>query len=185
MTNKDLANLIFPSITKTINDYEKEYPKRELPDNAKVTRFAPSPTGFMHIGNFMSATIDYCLAKKSGGIFYIRNEDTDQARTIDGAVEMIHEILNHYELKPDEYELNDIIIGNYGPYVQSKRKEIYHAFIKHLIEIGHAYPCFMSKKEIDDIRENQAAAKKRIGIYGRYARYRNLPVEEAIEKIKK
>ncbi len=184
MTYKDLADLIFPNITKTIEDYEKEYPERDLPEGAKVVRFAPSPTGFMHIGNMMSATINYVLAKSSGGVFYLRNEDTDQARTVEGAVDFIHKTLKHYGIYPDEYEYNGETIGNYGPYIQSERKEIYHAFVKHLIEIGRAYPCFMSKEEVDEIRENQTKAKKRIGIYGRYARCRNMSVDEAIEKIK-
>lgn len=184
MTYKDLADLILPNITKTIEDYEKEYPERNLPEGAKVVRFAPSPTGFMHIGNMMSATINYVLAKKSGGVFYVRNEDTDQARTVEGAVDFIHETLRHYGIYPDEYEYNGETVGNYGPYIQSERKEIYQAFVKHLIEIGRAYPCFLSKEEVEEIRENQAAAKKRIGIYGRYARYRNLPIDEAVEKIR-
>lgn len=184
MTNKDLANLIFPNITKTIDDYEKMYPPRDLPEGAKVVRFAPSPTGFMHIGNMMSATINYVLAKKSNGVFYVRNEDTDQARTVEGAVDFIHETLKHYGIYPDEYEYNGEVVGNYGPYIQSERMEIYHTFVKHLIEMGRAYPCFMSKEEVDEIRENQAAAKKRIGVYGRFARFRNLPVDEAMERIK-
>lgn len=185
MTNKDLANVIFPDITKTIEDYEREYPERDLKEGAKVVRFAPSPTGFMHIGNMMLATINYVLAKKSGGVFYVRNEDTDQARTVEGAVDFIHETLKHYGMYPDEYEYKGVTVGEYGPYIQSERKEIYQAFVKHLIEIGRAYPCFMSKEEIDEVRENQAAMKKRIGIYGRYARFRNLPIEEAIERINK
>jgi len=184
MTNKDLADLIFPNITKTIEDYEKIYPERDLPEGAKVVRFAPSPTGFMHIGNMMSATINYVLAKNSGGVFMVRNEDTDQARTVEGAVDFIHKTLKHYGIYPDEYEYEGKIVGNYGPYIQSERMEIYHTFVKHLILIGRAYPCFMSKEEVDEIRENQARGKKRIGIYGRYARFRNLPIEEAIEKIK-
>lgn len=184
MTYKDLADTIFPNITKTIEDYEKEYPARDLKEGAKVTRFAPSPTGFMHIGNMMSATINYVLARQSGGVFYLRNEDTDQARTVEGAVDFIHKSLKHYGLYPDEYEYEGRIVGEYGPYIQSERKEIYHTFVKHLIEIGRAYPCFMSKEEVDEIRENQAAGKKRIGIYGRFARSRNIPIEDAIERIK-
>ena len=144
MTNKDLANVIFPNITKTIEDYEKEYPERNLPEGAHVTRFAPSPTGFMHIGHFMPALIDYVVAKQSGGVFYLRNEDTDKAREVEGSMELIIKILNYYGLIPDEYQVGEELVGNYGPYVQSERKEIYHAFIKHLIEIGRAYPCFCS-----------------------------------------
>ena len=185
MTTKDLANLIFPNITKTIEDYEKEYPERDLPEGAKVTRYAPSPTGFMHIGNFMSATINYVMAKKSKGVFYLRNEDTDSAREIEGAVEYIRHVLEHYEINPDEYEYRDTneTVGNYGPYIQSERRDIYHAFIKHLIIEGKAYPCFLTQEEMDSIRESQTKDKKRIGIYGRYAKYRNLTPDEAAERI--
>ncbi len=184
MTNKDLANAIFPNITKTIEDYEKEYPKRNLPDGAIVSRFAPSPTGFMHLGGLFQALIDYVIAKRSGGVFYLRNEDTDKAREIDGALELIMDTLNSYNLTPDEYEYNGKMIGNYGPYIQSERKEIYHAFIKHLIEIGRAYPCFCTKEELDLMRENQETMKIRTGYHGRFARCSRLSIEEAIEKIK-
>ena len=186
MTTKDLADLIFPNITKTIEDYEKMYPERDLPEGAKVTRFAPSPTGFMHIGNFMSVTIDYLLARQSKGVFYLRNEDTDSAREIEGAVEAIRHILDQYDYIPDEYEYRDINDekGLYGPYIQSERKEIYHAFIKHLIIEGKAYPCFLTQEEMDSIRESQSRDKRRIGIYGRYAKYRNLTPDEAAERIK-
>ena len=185
MTTKELADLIFPNITKTIADYEAMYPERDLPEGAKVTRYAPSPTGFMHIGNFMSATIDYVMAKQNGGIFYLRNEDTDGAREIEGAVEYIRHVLEHYNMNPDEYEYRDtgVTQGIYGPYIQSERKDIYHAFIKHLIVEGKAYPCFLTQEEMDSIREAQTRDKKRIGIYGRYAKYRNLSPDEAAEKI--
>ena len=186
MTTKDLADLIFPNITKTVADYEAMYPERTLKEGAKVTRYAPSPTGFMHIGNFMSATIDYVMAKKGDGIFYLRNEDTDSAREIEGAVEYIRHVLQHYNMNPDEYEYRDTqeIKGEYGPYIQSERKEIYHAFIKHLIIEGKAYPCFLTQEEMDSIREAQTKDKRRIGIYGRYAKYRNLTPDEAAERIK-
>ena len=186
MTSKDLADLIFPNITKTIEDYEKEYPERNLKEGAKVTRFAPSPTGFMHIGNFYSVVVDYVMAKQSGGVFYLRNEDTDSAREIEGAVEYIRHVLEHYKFDVDEYEYRDIneTKGNYGPYIQSERKDIYHAFIKHLIIEGKAYPCFLTQEEMDSIRESQTKDKRRIGIYGRYAKYRNLTPDEAAEKIK-
>ena len=184
MTNEDLANVIFPNITKTIEDYEKEYPERNLPDGACVTRFAPSPTGYIHIGNFMSALIDYVIAKQSGGVFYLRNEDTDKAREIEGAAELIMDVLNYYGMSPDEYELNGEVKGEYGPYIQSERKEIYHTFIKHLISIGRAYPCFCTKEELDQMRENQETMKIRTGYHGRFARCSRLTPEEAIEKIK-
>ena len=186
MTTKELADLIFPNITKTVADYEKEYPERDLPEGAKVTRYAPSPTGFMHIGNFYSVVVDYVVAKRSNGVFYLRNEDTDGAREIEGAVEYIRHVLEHYNLNPDEYEYRDTkeTKGNYGPYIQSERKEIYHAFIKELIAEGKAYPCFLTQEEMDVIREAQTKDKRRIGIYGRYAKYRNLSPDEAAERIK-
>ena len=184
MTYKDLANVIFPNITKTIEDYEKEYPERNLSGGACVTRFAPSPTGFMHIGGVFQAIIDYTIARQSNGVFYLRNEDTDQAREIEGAVDIIMDTLKHYDFIPDEYEYNDKIVGNYGPYVQSERKEIYHTFIKHLIEIGRAYPCFCTKEELAEMRENQEAMKVRTGYHGKFARCSRLSVEEAIDKIK-
>lgn len=184
MTYKELADLIFPEIDKEIEYYEEKYPKRDLGEGAKVVRFAPSPTGFMHIGNMMSSVINYVLAKSSNGVFYLRNEDTDQARTVEGAVDFIHHILNHYGLNPDEYEYNGEIVGNYGPYVQSERIKIYHTFVKHLISIGRAYPCFLTSDEINEIREYQTKSKKRIGIYGKYAKYRDLSPSEAAEKIK-
>ena len=183
MTNKDLANVIFPNITKTIEDYEKEYPKRNLPEGACVTRFAPSPTGFMHIGHFMPALIDYVVAKQSGGVFYLRNEDTDKAREVEGSMELIIKILNYYGLTPDEYQIGEELVGNYGPYVQRERKEIYHTFIKHLIERGRAYPCFCTTEELSEMRENQETMKTRTGYHGRFARCSRLTPEEAIEKI--
>ena len=184
MTNKDLANIIFPDITKTIEDYAKMYPERNLEEGAKVTRFAPSPTGYMHLGGFYQAIIDYVMSKNSNGVFFLRNEDTDQQREVKEATKLIMDTLNHYNILPDEYEYNGEIVGNYGPYVQSERKEIYHAFIKYLIEIGRAYPCFCTKEELDEMREVQERSKVRTGYYGSYAKYRNVSVEELISKVK-
>ncbi len=186
MTYKDLADFLFPDIKKTIADYEKEYPERDLPKDAYVTRYAPSPTGFMHIGNFYSVVVDYVIAKNKKGVFYLRNEDTDQAREVEGAVEYIRHVLEHYKLIPDEYEYKDTkeTKGNYGPYIQSERKDIYKAFVKELVSMGKAYPCFLTQEEMDVIRDNQSKAKARIGIYGKFAKYRNLSPEEAIEKVK-
>lgn len=183
---KKLADLIFPDIKKSVADYEKEYPERNLKEGAKVTRYAPSPTGFMHIGNFYSSVINYVLAKQSGGVFFLRNEDTDSSRELSGAVEYIRHVLEHYHITPDEYEYRDIheTAGNYGPYIQSERKEIYHAFIKELVSQGKAYPCFLTQEEMDEIRATQTAGKKRIGIYGKYAKYRDLSPADAMERIK-
>lgn len=182
--NKELANLIFPDIDKTVEDYMKLYPERKLEEGACVTRFAPSPTGFMHLGGFYQAIIDYVMAKNTNGIFYLRNEDTDQKREVEDAVSLIMKTLKHYDIVPDEYEYEGEIVGNYGPYVQSERKEIYHAFIKHLIEIDRAYPCFCTSDELSEIRTMQEGSKQRTGYYGRFAKCRRLKVEEMIEKVK-
>lgn len=184
MTNKDLADLIFPNLKYDVDYYEKMYPERNLEEGTVVTRFAPSPTGYMHIGNFMSTTIDYLMAKNTNGIFYLRNEDTDKAREIPDAVEKIMETLKEYDMIPDEYEYNNEVIGNYGPYIQSERIEIYHTYIKKLIEMGRAYPCFCTKEELDDLRKNQEEKKMRTGYYGRYAKCRNISADEAINRIK-
>ncbi|MBE6160621.1 MAG: glutamate--tRNA ligase [Firmicutes bacterium] len=183
MTNKDLANLIFPNIDKDIAYYENLYKPRDLKEGEKVTRFAPSPTGYMHLGGFYQAIIDFMLVKNSGGTFYLRNEDTDQQREVEGATKLIMDTLNHYGIVPNEYEYNGETVGNYGPYIQSERKEIYHAFIKHLIEIGRAYPCFCTKEELEELRGRQEARKFRTGYYGKWAKCRILPIEEQIKRI--
>lgn len=182
MTNKELADLIFPNIDKTVDDYRKIYPMRE--EGLVVTRFAPSPTGFMHIGNFQQAVTDYVVAKNKDGLFLLRNEDTDKARENKEAIDVIMDTLKEYDMIPDEYQYHDQIIGNYGPYIQSERKEIYQTFIKHFIEIGRAYPCFCSKEKLDELREEQNRDKVRTGYYGKYASCRNLSIEEAINRIK-
>ena len=178
MTNKELADLIFPNVTKTIADYEKIYPERNLKEGAKVTGFALSPTGYVHIGGMMSALLDFIMAKSkannSEGVFYLRNEDTDQLREVDDAFDLIMKTLKDYDMLPDEYQYHDKIVGNYGPYSQSKRKEIYHTFMKYLIEIGRAYPCFCTKEELDNLRKNQEELKVRTGYYKEYAKCRNL-----------
>ena len=184
MTNKDLADLIFANLEHDVEYYEALYPERNLKEGEKVTRFAPSPTGYLHIGGFFQALIDYVLAKNSNGIFYLRNEDTDKAREVDTAVELIMKTLNQYGIVPDEYEYEGKIVGEYGPYIQSERKEIYHAYIKRLIEIGRAYPCFCTREELNEMRQKQEERKKRTGYYGSYAKCRKLSVEEQIEKIK-
>ena len=185
MTNRDLADLIFPNITKTIEDYEKMYPKRDLPESAVVTRFAPSPTGFVHIGHIFSSFVANKVAKDTNGVFYLRIEDTDQERIVDGAITNIIRDLNNYNITFDEGMISETEEkGAYGPYLQSKRKEIYHAFIKHFIEQGLAYPCFCSKEEIDEIRHAQEMRKDRIGYYGRYAKCRKFPIQDAYNKIK-
>ena len=185
MTNKDLADLIFPNITKTIEDYEKMYPKRDLPESAVVTRFAPSPTGFVHMGSLLASFIERKAAKDTNGVFYLRIEDTDQERKVENGIVGITTDLKNFGITIDEGALSETEeIGAYGPYIQSKRKEIYDAFIKYFLENGMAYPCFCSKEELDEIRNAQEKRKDRIGYYGRYAKCRKIPIEDAYGKIK-
>lgn len=172
---KELADLLLPNITTTREEIEMKYPKRILNDGAKVTRFAPSPTGFMHIGNLESAFLDYIFATQSNGKFYIRLEDTDQERYVEGADQLIKETLTKYDIMPDEGAFSS---GEYGPYVQSMRKEIYQTYIKDLLLKGSAYPCFMSKEELQEIREGQELRKEAIGVYGYYAVDRDLSLDE-------
>ncbi|MBR3133508.1 MAG: glutamate--tRNA ligase [Clostridia bacterium] len=184
MNNKDLANLIFPE-AKDISFYEEKYPRRELKEGAIVTRYAPSPTGVMHIGGLYQSLVAKKMAEQTEGVFFVRIEDTDQKREIENGVEQILDSLEDYGLAPDEtVNKNGVDIGNYGPYMQSKRKEIYQAYAKYLISEGKAYPCFCSSDELNEIRENQEKAKQRTGYYGEWTRCRNMPIEMAAEKIK-
>ena len=180
MTNKDLADLIFPNINKSIEDYEKMYPERNLPEGAMVTRFAPSPTGRVHMGNLFASFIPEVFAKQSNGTFILRIEDTDGKRAIENGVELILEDLKNYNYQINEDPING---GNYGPYIQTKRKEIYQAFAKYLIEIGRAYPCFCTEEDLSEMRKEQEAKKDRIGYYGHYAKCRNLSYEEVKKHI--
>ena len=182
--NKILADLIFPNVTETIEDLEKKYPKRELPEGAMVTRFAPSPTGFLHSGSLYTTLLNWRLAKQSNGVFYIRLEDTDQKREIAGSGKELLDQLKNFGIEPDEGYLGDKESGNYAPYVQSKRDNIYDVVIKHLIEIGRAYPCFCTAEDVDDTRRKQERNKFRPGYYGRFATCRKVSPEEAIERIK-
>ena len=184
MDYKDLADLIFPN-AKEISYYEEKYPERKLPEGAMVTRIGPSPTGNVHIGTIYQALINLTLAKQTNGVFFARIEDTDQKREMDGGIEQIIKSLKLFDVEPNECMLDDNEwIGEYGPYKQSLRKDIYEAYAKYLIEQGKAYPCFASQEELDEMRAKQEAAKVRPGYYGIWAKYRNLSIEEAAEKIK-
>ena len=184
MNYKDLADLIFPD-AKEISYYEEKYPRRNLPEGAIVTRFAPSPTGVMHIGGLYQALAAREMARKTGGVFFLRIEDTDQKREVENGITGIVSSLQDFDMSPDEGQISDTEeIGNYGPYRQSLRKDIYQAYAKYMIEQGKAYPCFATQEELDEMRAKQEAAKIRTGYYGVWAKYRNLSVEEAIEKIK-
>ena len=184
MGYKELADLIFPD-AKDVSYYEEKYPERNLKEGAIVTRFAPSPTGFVHIGGLYQSLVAKKMAKQTDGVFFVRIEDTDQKREIENGVSEILTSLKEYDLSPDE-SLNEdgTDNGNYGPYIQSKRKEIYQAYAKSLLEKGLAYPCFCSAEDLNEIRENQTKARQRTGYYGKWTRCRNMPVDMAIEKIK-
>ena len=184
ITNKDLAELIFPDIKETIDDLEKRYPPRNFPEGAEVTRFAPSPTGFLHTGSLFTSMICRKVASQSGGVFYIRLEDTDTKREIAGSGEQLLEQLHIFNVDPDEGYLGNSEKGNYGPYVQSKRADIYCVVIKHLIEQGKAYPCFCTSEDLEALRSEQEKQKLNPGYYGEFAKCRNLTNEERYEKIK-
>ena len=184
MDYKDLANLIFPD-AKEISYYEEKYPERNLPEGAIVTRFAPSPTGFVHIGGLYQALVARTVAEKTGGVFFLRVEDTDQKREVENGVTGIVNSLKDFDMAPDEGMISDTEeTGNYGPYKQSLRKEIYQAYAKYMLEQGKAYPCFCTPEDLEEIRSKQEAAKLRTGYYGAWAKCRNLSVEEMAEKIK-
>ena len=178
----ELANLLFPNIKNTIEYYENKYPERDLPEGAMVTRYGPSPTGNVHLGNLLSAFADMVYAKQSKGSFFLRIEDTDQKRMIEGGIENITDVLHDFDILPNEgYSFG----GEYGPYRQSERTEIYQTYVKDLIIRGYAYPCFMTEEEIADIREEQEVNKTKIGIYGVYAQDRDLSLDEIKENLSK
>ena len=176
-----LADILIPDENvKSLGYYEQLYPERDLPKGAKVTRLAPSPTGFMHLGNLYVAIANERIAHQSGGVFYLRIEDTDDKRKVEGAVDVIHSSLQYFGIRFDEgAELS----GNYGPYYQRQRAEIYHAYAKDLIRRGLAYPCFCTEEELEKTREYQTENKLLPGYYGEFARCRNLTEEEILANL--
>ncbi len=176
-----LASRLFPDVTLTPEDMEARYPARELPEGAIVSRAAPSPTGFVHLGNIVQGLTSERLCHQSGGVFYLRIEDTDAKREVPGAVETLIEALKHYHILFDEGATVDGDAGAYGPYRQRQRAEIYHVFAKKLVEEGMAYPCFCTEEELDEMRKTQEARKENFGYYGSYAVWRDRPMED-IEK---
>ena len=183
MDYKKLAERLFPHITKTAEEYEAAFPQRDLPEGAKVTRLGPSPTGFIHLGNLYGAFVDERLAHQSGGTFYLRIEDTDDKRYVEGAVEIIINSLRFFGINFDEGATMEGDMGAYGNYTQSQRGPIYQCFAKSLVAEGKAYPCFLTADEINAIREEQEANKQTPGIYGKYAVSRHLTMEEIEEKL--
>ena len=186
MDNQKLADLLFPEVVNTPEYYEEKFPYRKLPNKAEVTRMAPSPTGFIHLGNLYSALADERIAHRNGGVFYLRIEDTDEKRKVDGAVETIINVLRYFDIEFDEGAgFDDTDPRNaYGPYFQRQRVAIYHTYAKSLVERGLAYPCFCTEEELDKVRAKQEEDKGLTGYYGEYATCRNLSYEEIEANIK-
>ena len=181
-TYEDLANYIFPEITETIADLEKKYPARKLPEGAEVTRFAPSPTGFLHLGSLFTSLVAHKVAKDSGGVFYLRLEDTDTKREVEGSGDELVRQLAYFGIDPKEGYLGHDV-GEYGPYKQSERAYIYKVCIKELMKKGRAYPCFCSAEQLEETRQIQEAMKEIPGYYGDYAICRTNTPDEAIARI--
>ncbi len=182
--SKQLAELLFPHIDKTPDYYEEIYPERELPDGARVTRIGPSPTGFVHLGNLYNAIIGERLARQSGGVFYLRVEDTDAKREVEGAVELVLSAMAYFGIEFDEgVTAGDGCRGEYGPYRQRLRKDIYQCYAKKLVELGLAYPCFCSEDKLAKMRETQIAKKLNFGYYGEWAVCRQLSFDEIKTRI--
>lgn len=181
---KELANYIFSDVSETLEDLERKYPSRNLPNGAEVTRFAPSPTGFLHLGSLSTSLIASKVAKDTNGVFYLRLEDTDTKREIEGSGEELVKQLHYFGIDLDEGYFGNHDVGNYGPYRQSEREHIYRICIKYLMEKGRAYPCFCSAEQLEETRQIQEANKEIPGYYGDYAICRNIEPEEALQRIK-
>ena len=173
-----LAALLFPDVTTTCEELEEKYPPRNVPEGAVITRMAPSPTGFVHLGNLVQGLTSERMAHQSGGVLFLRVEDTDAKREIPGAVEVLIESLKHYGIHFDEGATIDGDNGSYGPYRQRQRASIYHVYAKKLVEEGKAYPCFCTEEELAAMREKQEANKETTGYYGAYAIWRDRPIED-------
>ena len=183
MNYTKLAEILFPQVDKTPEEYEAMFPERNLPEGAKVTRLGPSPTGFIHLGNLFGAFADERLAHQSGGVFYLRIEDTDDKRFVEGAVDIIINSLRFFGINFDEGATMEGEVGSYGSYTQSQRGPIYQCFAKKLVAEGKAYPCFLTEEEIAEIRATQEANKENPGIYGKWAKNRDLSLEQVEEKL--
>ena len=178
MDYQALAELLFPHVTETCEEVEARFPARNLPEGAVVSRMAPSPTGFVHLGNLVQGTISERMSHQSGGVLFLRVEDTDAKREVPGAVEVLIDTLKHYGIQFDEGATHDGDSGVYGPYRQRQRAAIYHVFAKRLVSEGKAYPCFCTEEELTAMREQQEAAKVNFGYYGQYAMWRDRSLED-------
>ncbi|MGM9584479.1 MAG: glutamate--tRNA ligase [Faecousia sp.] len=178
MDYQALAELLFPDVTETPESLEEKYPPRQLPEGAVVTRMAPSPTGFVHLGNLVQGLTAERMAHQSGGILFLRVEDTDAKREVPGAVEVLINTLKHYGIHFDEGATMGGDNGAYGPYRQRQRADIYHVYAKKLVSEGKAYPCFCTEEQLAAMREQQEANKETTGYYGKYAIWRDRPMED-------
>ena len=178
MDYQALADLLFPNVTETPEALEERFPARNAPEGAVITRMAPSPTGFVHLGNLVQGLTSERMAHQSGGVLFLRVEDTDAKREVPGAVEVLIDTLKHYGIQFDEGATHDGDNGNYGPYRQRQRASIYHVYAKKLVSEGQAYPCFCTEEELSAMREKQEAAKETTGYYGQYAMWRDRSMED-------
>ena len=178
-----LAELLFPHVTDTPAQMEEKFPLRNVPEGAVITRMAPSPTGFVHLGNLVQGLTSERMAHQSGGVLFLRVEDTDAKREVPGAVKVLIETLKHYGIQFDEGATIDGDAGIYGPYRQRQRAGIYHVYAKQLVSQGMAYPCFCTEEELSAMREKQEAAKETTGYYGKYAMWRDRPMEDVQEAL--
>ena len=183
MDYQALADLLFPNVTDTPQSLEERFPERNAPEGAVITRMAPSPTGFVHLGNLVQGMISERMAHQSGGVLFLRVEDTDAKREVPGAVEVLIDSLKHYNILFDEGATHDGDSGNYGPYRQRQRAAIYHVYAKKLVSEGMAYPCFATEEELAAMREVQEANKENTGYYGKYAIWRDRPIEDVKAQI--
>ena len=178
MDYQALAQLLFPDVTETPDQLEARFPQRQVPEGAVITRMAPSPTGFVHLGNLVQGLTSERMAHQSGGVLFLRVEDTDAKREVPGAVEVLINTLKHYGIQFDEGATIDGDIGSYGPYRQRQRAAIYHVYAKKLVCEGQAYPCFCTEEQLAAMREQQEANKETTGYYGKYAMWRDRPMED-------
>ena len=178
MDYQALADLLFPNVTETPESLEERFPERNAPEGAVITRMAPSPTGFVHLGNLVQGLTSERMAHQSGGVLFLRVEDTDAKREVPGAVEVLIDTLKHYGIQFDEGATHDGDNGLYGPYRQRQRASIYHVYAKKLVSEGQAYPCFCTEEELSAMREKQEAAKETTGYYGQYAMWRDRSMED-------
>ncbi len=185
MDYQALANLLFPDVTETPEEVEARFPARTNPEGAVITRMAPSPTGFVHLGNLVQGLTSERMAHQSEGVLFLRVEDTDAKREVPGAVEVLINTLKHYGISFDEGATEDGDFGSYGPYRQRQRASIYHVFAKKLVQEGHAYPCFCTEEELSDMRQQQEANKETTGYYGKYAMWRDRSLEDVQAQLDK